>query len=252
MNIGYSLKEAQQRALSVYFEANKGYSVFVIMAFLFQRTATILKSVSGVLAMEEGKLGIARTQIIQIFTWVSSLANKVNVDLEKNFREHFPGLCPACGESICDCKTARLPERLPRKQLLLIESRLPETNLQLMLENIFTENELDESVDHLVAEVGELGQEIARAEILGSVSRLSSNQAFLLELADVTAHACAVASLLELDLAEGVLEYLHKGCPECKKLPCKCPLHKIELGKVGSRRVKGDDCGDGSGKEDDS
>lgn len=241
MNMGPHIKDAQQRVLAVYYKANEGYPVWVILAFLVQRTATILKSVSDVLACDVATREVAQVQIVQVFTWVCSLANAVNADLSKNLREHFPGLCPACGEAICDCKRGRLKERLSRDQLLVVESRLPEVNLQLMLGNIFPDNDLLSSVNHMVAEVGELSQEIARAGLRGTLPGLSRNRAFMLELADVTAHACAVATLLEINLAEGVLEYLDKGCPGCKGLPCSCPLSDIELKKVGSMRVSDGD-----------
>lgn len=108
-----------------------------------------------------------------------------------------------------------------------------------MLQNIFPNNTLDVSVAHLIAEVGELGQEIVRASLRDQKHpRCGTNPEFLLELADVTAHLCAVSSLLEQHLATEVINYFRKGCPVCGLPECDCEMDGIQLEKVGSRRLK--------------
>lgn len=233
MNFGPNLGAAQRRVAVVYEVANATVPLWVIQMFLSQRTATILKSI------QSKNLQLAHIHVVQIFTWICALANKAGVSLEKNLRQHFPGICPACDESICLCAGGgKLEERVSQERLHKLEQGLPEVNLQSMLFNIYPHNELLDSTNHLVAEVAELGQAIAQAELAGSIASAGERSGFLLELADVTAHSCAVASLLNLNIADGVLDYLSNGCPVCGHYACDCKLGHVDLKKVGTQILK--------------
>lgn len=241
MDFGPSLQDVQVHLLGVFGKNNKKLTVWMLYAFLTARATSLLATI------QKGDAGTARIQLVQIFGWVAAIANhhSVNVDLEKNLRRHFPGICPSCGEAICDCKLGRLPERISQERLDELESRLPKVNLQYLLSNIFPDNTLEVSVAHLLAEIGELGQEIARASLEDEAHpKYGARAGFLLELADVIAHLCAVFSLLDQNFADEVLKYFADGCVVCQRKQCKCLMHEIELKKVGSRRLKGNQEGE--------
>lgn len=232
MNLGPCLNNVQVRLLSVFGENNKNLNVWMIFMFLIARATSLLATI------QKKDYEMAQIQIIQIFAWVSAIANhqQVNVDLAKNLRLHFPGLCPSCGEAICDCQNGRPSERLSKDDLNKYEERLPNVNLQCMLSNIFPGNTLIDSVNHLLAEIGELGQEIVQASLADREHpHYGLREGFCLELADVTAHTCAVASLLEMNLADVSLRYFENGCPVCENQFCQCPVREIELKKVGTK-----------------
>lgn len=232
MNFGPSLPDVQVHLLGVFEKNNKKLAVWMLQMYLTARATSLLATI------QKRDFDTAQIQLVQIFGWVAAIANHhhVNVDLQKNLRRHFPGICPSCGGPICDCKLGRLPERISQERLDELESRLPRINPQLMLSNIFPDNTLEVSVAHLLAEIGELGQEIVRASLEDeSHPKYGARSGFLLELADVVAHLCAVSSLLNQNLADEVLKYFADGCVVCGYKQCKCLMHKIELKKVGSR-----------------
>lgn len=232
MDFEPSLQDVQMHLLGVFGKNNKKLTVWMIHAFLTARATSLLATI------QKRDFDIARIQLVQIFGWIAGIANHhhVNVDLQKNLRRHFPGICPSCGEAICDCKLGRLPERIPQAILDEREANLPSVNMQWMLCNIFLDNTLEVSVAHLLAEIGELGQEIVRASLIDETHpKYGARSGFLLELADVVAHLCAVSSLLDQNLADDVLKYFADGCVVCGYKQCKCLMHKIELKKVGSR-----------------
>lgn len=231
MNLQTDLQDAQVRLLSIFEKNNRQLTVWMLGMYLVARTTSLLATI------QKRKSQIARVQIVQIFGWLAAIANhpQVNVCLSKNLRSHFPGICPACGQKICDCRSNRLPERVPSENLKLMEGFMPKINLQDMLKRIFPDNTLDISTAHLIAEVGELGQEIVRASLRNQKHpRYGANPEFLLELADVTAHLCAVSSLLEQDLAVEVMHYFRDGCVVCGQQECNCQMVSIQLEKVGS------------------
>lgn len=234
MDLRPSLKDAQVYLLDVFEKNNKKIAVWMLYAYLTARATSLLATI------QKRDFTVARIQLVQIFGWLVAIANHscVYVCLEKNLRRYFPGICPSCGEAICDCPEGRLPERISQTKLDEMEARLPAVNTQLMLFNIFPGNDLDISVAHLLAEIAELGQEIVKSS-LENESRpvYVSRQGFLLELADVTAHLCAVSSLLEQNLAADVLDYFADGCVVCGYAQCECLMHMIELKKVGSKRL---------------
>jgi NTP pyrophosphatase (non-canonical NTP hydrolase) len=232
MNLQTDLQDAQMRLLSIFEKNNRQLTVWMLGMYLVARTTSLLATI------QKRKFSIARVQIVQIFGWLAAIANhpQVNVCLSKNLRSHFPGICPACGQGVCVCSSNRLPERVSLEDLKLMEGFMPKINLQGMLKCIFPDNTLDISTAHLIADVGELGQEIVRASLRNQkYPRYGANPEFLLELADVTAHLCAVSSLLEQDLAVEVMHYFRGGCVVCKLQECDCRMVNVQLEKVGSR-----------------
>lgn len=55
-------------------------------------------------ALEEGDIKAAEKEFADVFAWLASLANVVNVDLEKAAYSKYPNKCPKCGQNPCDCK----------------------------------------------------------------------------------------------------------------------------------------------------
>lgn len=108
MNFQASLQDAQMRLLSIFEKNNRQLTVWMLGMYLVARTTSLLATI------QKRKFSIARVQVVQVFGWLAAIANhpQVNVCLTENLRRHFPGICPSCGETVCDCKSRRLPERV--------------------------------------------------------------------------------------------------------------------------------------------
>jgi NTP pyrophosphatase (non-canonical NTP hydrolase) len=55
-------------------------------------------------ALEEGDMKAAEKEFADVLAWLASLANVVEVDLEKAAISKYPNKCPKCGYSPCNCQ----------------------------------------------------------------------------------------------------------------------------------------------------
>ena len=55
-------------------------------------------------ALEEGDKKAAGKEFADVLAWLASLANIVDIDLEKATVSKYNNKCPKCGLSPCDCQ----------------------------------------------------------------------------------------------------------------------------------------------------
>ena len=55
-------------------------------------------------ALEEGDMKAAEKEFADVLAWLASLANVVDIDLEKAALAKYPNKCPKCGLSPCNCQ----------------------------------------------------------------------------------------------------------------------------------------------------
>jgi NTP pyrophosphatase (non-canonical NTP hydrolase) len=54
-------------------------------------------------ALNEGDIQAAEKEFADVLAWLASLANIVNIDLEKAALSKYDNKCPKCGKNPCDC-----------------------------------------------------------------------------------------------------------------------------------------------------
>jgi NTP pyrophosphatase (non-canonical NTP hydrolase) len=54
--------------------------------------------------LEEGDIEAAKKEFADVLAWLASLANIVDVDLEKAALSKYSNKCPKCGLSPCGCQ----------------------------------------------------------------------------------------------------------------------------------------------------
>lgn len=54
-------------------------------------------------SLKSGDQREMESEFADVLAWLSSLANLVDVDLEKAVSEKYPGTCPKCSQSPCTC-----------------------------------------------------------------------------------------------------------------------------------------------------
>lgn len=254
MNFGFDLSATQARLRDIFGANNNKVPVWILQQFLVARATSFLATI------EKKDRDLACTQLVQIFSWVAAVANHTQalVDLKEAVLFHFPGVCPYCGDSGCTCgippNKVRSKDRIPESHLAALRAALSEdTDLQLMFFNIFPRNRMRSSVDHLLAEIGEVGGALARAALIPlhlkkpvylkrptgvSFPELSIELTnYEMEMADVVAHIFAIANLLAINLLDEVDRYFRDGCPVCTGKICRCLLQEIELKKVGTQKL---------------
>lgn len=60
-------------------------------------------------ALRSGTLQEKEQEFADVLAWLTTLANNVNIDLEKAFRAKYGAGCPGCGRKPCSCDQAEKP-----------------------------------------------------------------------------------------------------------------------------------------------
>lgn len=138
------------------------------------------------------------------------------------------GECTYCHHQVCIC-----PEDRPKGTLVQADPNQLAWSLrelQLGLGRVYGRKNRERGLDRAVYK---LGDEIAEVMIncllisvrpSGVASSGKTEEKVLLELADVFAWMCGVATMLEVDLEMAFLAKYGRGCPNCGLTPCGCAL----------------------------
>lgn len=54
-------------------------------------------------AMRKGDKAAIGEEIADVFAWLISLANILDIDVEEEVRKKYPDFCPKCMKKPCDC-----------------------------------------------------------------------------------------------------------------------------------------------------
>ncbi len=199
---------------TIYVVSNNRLFTLLELGILLQRSTTKLLK-----AVRKGKQERINNGLIAGVGWVIAIANRLSIDIEKELLVHFPGVCPYCGKKPCD---PSFHDSNGRKDLSHLHGTLPPQSFhqdQLMWAGIYPENTLSESAQHLVEEAAEVL--VAMHAFLGTHDPDLFHDIGM-ELVDVLAHLCAVASCSKFNLSEGVIEKYRHGCPWCGPRSCIC------------------------------
>ncbi len=167
--------------------------------------------------------------------WVCCVANHfAHLPLEKAMAKKFPASgCAYCGHKPCACGPDR-PE--PNLALATPEQEIWSTReWQAHLASVYGPNNIKKGLD---VAIGRLFKEIAEIIDLQmgvydlDLSVEEVEMEFAKEIADVFSWACAIATILGLDLGDSMKKY-STCCPECHKLPCICGRFIVEQGRLG-------------------
>lgn len=92
------IKEFQQLMYDLYFENDRKrgrLGNFVWLVSEIGELARVLKT------EDQDKM---KEEIADIFAWLASLANVLNIDLEEAVQKKYPGKCPRCRNNPCTCE----------------------------------------------------------------------------------------------------------------------------------------------------
>lgn len=92
------IEEAQEMMRKVYWERDKARGVKGTL----QRTQEELAELSAAILEREGKKAI-EDEIADVFAWLCSLGNLLDVDVSKAFYKKYTDACSKCKQSPCTC-----------------------------------------------------------------------------------------------------------------------------------------------------
>lgn len=94
-------KEAQEMMRRVYFKRDKARGVERTLL----RTFHELGELSDAILREKGSEAIS-DEIADVFAWLCSLANLLEIDLSDSLLKKYNNSCSRCGEVPCECTDA--------------------------------------------------------------------------------------------------------------------------------------------------
>jgi NTP pyrophosphatase (non-canonical NTP hydrolase) len=92
------ISEFQKMMRQLYFERDSERGVKGTLDWLEEEVDELIE------ALEEGDMKAAEKEFADVLAWLASLANVVDIDLEKAAISKYPNKCPKCGYSPCNCQ----------------------------------------------------------------------------------------------------------------------------------------------------
>ena len=209
---------------------NSDLSEDYIFAYLSRTVSYLCKSLS-----QEGD---SINAFIETTSWLMSLANKFEVDLQESLLKRYPGVCHYCISIPCIChKTGKQPKSsLPLfKVAEELEARyrysaaIETVSLDWMselIESIYPNNEIIwrsagpwRHLMKMQEEVGEIHEAYT-----GYLSGRKSKSELSNEFADAFGWVLAAWAISHkgISLSDSLKDYYIKGCPVCLKEVCVC------------------------------
>lgn len=214
----------------LYGEVNKGRDFEYIYSYLCRNCSYLSRSV---LRNGDSKFFFAKS-----FSWLFSVAGKMDIDLGEVFRKKYPDVCPYCISSPCQCNETHrapvnnTPAHAARKSLnnkyITDKNYSPELSLENAISRMGAIYPANKAIwnafgsfyhfSRLFEELGEVHE--------GYSSYKKTNVRINLEeeLADVTAWLLSAWGIHHnsLSLSDCLLDYYIDNCPVCKKPSCAC------------------------------
>jgi NTP pyrophosphatase (non-canonical NTP hydrolase) len=172
------------------------------------------------------------------FSWLFSIAAKMEIDLEDVFRRKYPTVCPYCVFAPCQCNETH---RAPVNNMAAHAVRLSLVSKYNMDKNTYAELTLEKAISRvgqiypankaiwkafgsfyhfsrLFEELGEVHEAYSSYKKNGEKLKLEE------ELADVTVWLLSAWGIHNgsESLSDCLLDYYIDNCPVCKKASCVC------------------------------
>jgi diguanylate cyclase (GGDEF)-like protein len=197
----------------------------------------------------------AREYLAKLFAWYCALGNRLHLDIEQALWEKYPGVCPRCLSSVCECPAhpaAIVPEKLTMIALENARQR-PDTlrDWQVMFASIYRgpsgKSKVPPSRDRLALVFARMAEELGEiAEGLGRDGTVDADADFVLrnEIADFGAWIFGLANNLHYvdPKAQGVMladvawDLYPAKCHRCRESKCICVRgsYGLELAEKGA------------------
>jgi NTP pyrophosphatase (non-canonical NTP hydrolase) len=91
------IKEFQNMMRRLYFHRDSERGTDGTLDWLVEEVEELREALKG------DDIKAIENEFADVFAWLASLANIVNIDLEKAALQKYDNKCPKCGLSPCDC-----------------------------------------------------------------------------------------------------------------------------------------------------
>ncbi|MCO4786772.1 MAG: hypothetical protein KC467_12700 [Marinomonas atlantica] len=230
-NVPKTLNDIQNYLNDLYTEVNDNKEMEYLFSYLFRNVSYLSRGVS------RNKESI--DNFIKSFSWIISIANKLNINLQDAIERKFPDTCPYCLGKPCVCyKTNKLPisgkqswdareELFNKHNVIKFSNSVKTADFYVkMINELYPSNTCIWKVAgptfHFFKVLEELGEvhEAYTSFCKQSKERVEIEN----ELADCFAWLLSAWGIVYPDtkLQDSFITYYYDSCPVCKAFPCNC------------------------------
>ena len=98
------IKAFQDLMNTLFFHRDKARGLQGTFTWLVEEIGELAKEIRKHDASTHSRHDQLEQEIADVFAWLCSVANLVDVDIEHAVRVKYPGTCSKCGSSPCACK----------------------------------------------------------------------------------------------------------------------------------------------------
>ena len=96
------IEDAQEMIRQIYLERDKARGMERTLLRTFQELAELSDTIH-----KERPISEVEDEVADVFAWVISIANLLEIDLGKVLLEKYNNACSRCGNTPCDCSDSR-------------------------------------------------------------------------------------------------------------------------------------------------
>ncbi|MFW9966689.1 MAG: MazG nucleotide pyrophosphohydrolase domain-containing protein [Candidatus Thorarchaeota archaeon] len=96
------VKEAQELMRHIYYERDQASGLERTLLRTFEELGELSDAILGKKSTEE-----IEEEVADVFAWLCSLANLLDVDLSEALIRKYPQVCYRCHEAPCQCKESK-------------------------------------------------------------------------------------------------------------------------------------------------
>jgi NTP pyrophosphatase (non-canonical NTP hydrolase) len=97
------VKKFQELMKNLYLERDTNRGTWKTFSWFIEEVGELSEALRKAKEDPENKLEELEKEFADVFAWLCSLANLVNVNLDKAINEKYPGKCLKCGNNPCSC-----------------------------------------------------------------------------------------------------------------------------------------------------
>jgi len=92
------IKKAQEMIRDLYFERDEKRGLEKNFIWFIEEVGEFAEG------LKNNDMNCIEEEIADVFAWLLSLANVLNINLEKAFLKKYNNRCPYCGKNPCECR----------------------------------------------------------------------------------------------------------------------------------------------------
>ncbi len=194
---------------------------------------------SGYLCKHIWQKKVTTDDFMKVISWLFAICEKMDIDLEDAYISRFPGVCPYCITSPCDCRNTKkspvsyVPAYKIEEELNAKANVFRNTSVNITFDFVYKQSDDIYPNNQIIWEYGGPWRHLVKiqeeiSEIHEAISGVINTKMPKSLLGDEDADAFAWVmsawriTFIDRSFHDDFISYYYKGCPVCFGNPCEC------------------------------